>query len=159
MHRESGECRAEAERGVSEDEVRLFLRAQYAKVPSRFVAGDVQSRDCVLYGLDSETGVLGKNGVVFLRDRASSASVEIDLETPPNPQGYPRSATFTLRNQEGEPSRVEIDLTTPPPFIRIPLPARSPESVYEFSWHFDYSNCTSPVRCTSGILRMAGFQR
>ncbi len=149
--------RAEEERRVSADELRLLLQNQYARVPTTFVAGEAESRQSVFYGLHAETGKADKTGVIFLRDTKGSSFLELDLETPPNPQAYPRSAVFKVRNPQGDQSRVDVDITSQRMVVRIPLPQGSAVSVYELSWHFDYANCTSPAHCTSGIIHSSRF--
>jgi hypothetical protein len=94
---------------------------------------------------------------MFLRSVGDSSFLDLDLEAPPNPSAYPRSAVFTVRNPEGAASRLRVDMTTQRMVVRIPLPESQSESVYELSWQFDYSACTSPILCTSGTIHTARF--
>lgn len=149
---------SEEKRVISAEEIQHFLQTQFAMVPNKFVAGDKESRKSVLYGLNINNGEIRKNGAIFLKDVEDASFLNLDLETSPNPQHYPRSAVFTVRNQKGETSQIAVKITAQRMAVRIPLPNSTVESVYELLWQFNYANCTGPNFCSSGILHSVSFQ-
>ena len=141
------------------EQIESFLRRQLAEVPTRWASGDQRVRNSALYGLNVNTGRIMKNGVLFLRDPGLSSTLELDFKPIPNPRGYVRSAVFTLRNRDGEASRLAVDIAAERTTFEVPLPDPVPGAVYELRWQFDYAECTRPDHCRSGKLRGVNFGR
>ena len=151
--------RKEEARTIAPEQIEDFLARRLSSVPNRWTLGDPEVGDSVLYGLNVETGLIRKNGILFLRDPGGSSVLELDLRTIPNPRRLARSAVFTVRNRDGKASRRSIDVVARRTVVELPLPDPEPDAVYELHWQFDHADCPRPDACRSGKLHSASFRK
>ena len=105
-------------------------------------------------------GIMAKSGALFLRDPVNSSHISISIRPPINIDKYPGTAKFTVRNRNYEETHttVNIDKRNVTAVLELPI-EQSNSPVYEVSWNFDFSLCTSPSSCSVGTLIYAGFQQ
>ena len=110
----------------------------------------------VLFGIDG--GVLAQQGMMYLRSpNAGVNSLFIRFSVNPATNTALRKITFTITNQQGQFERLTRDVSVDGP-ITMPLPVSDVYPVYQLSWEFNYSACTSPSSCSAGVLQEVSFR-
>lgn len=130
-----------------------------AQIPIEYKHDEINLRRSVLYGVTPD-GIMAKSGALFLRDPVNSSHISISIRPPINIDKYPGTAKFTVRNRNYEETHtnVNIDKKNVTAVLELPI-EQSNSPVYEVSWNFDFSLCTSPSSCSVGTLIYAGFQQ
>ncbi len=128
-------------------------------IPEVYEIGDGGESNGVLYGIDRK-GYLAKSGTLFWRDPGRSSELVLDLALTPNMARYPGAAQFWVRNRSNGKTHATVSLDTERIEIRLALPkAQGEVPVYEISWLFDYTYCTSPSNCSVAKLLGLGPDR